>query len=73
MRRPTTPSAVGAVVTAEARDDQTIDDVYSDLVDWVPARGERERYERARQQRADINGKATSGSRRFVCVNLSFG
>ena len=32
--------------------DRSIDDVYSDLADWMTAREERTRYERARQQRA---------------------
>jgi len=47
-----TPAAVDAVAVAEASDERTIDDVYGDLGDWATARQERERYERARQQRA---------------------
>ncbi|KTG11034.1 sugar-specific transcriptional regulator TrmB [Haloprofundus marisrubri] len=46
------PAAVDAVATAEASDNRTIDDIYSDLGDWATAREERTRYERARQQRA---------------------
>jgi len=56
-----TPAAVDAVAVAEASDEQTIDDVYSDLADWATAREERERYERARQQRAGAEGEQASG------------
>ena len=56
-----TPAAVDAVAVAEASDEQTIDDVYSDLGDWATAREERERYERARQQRAGAEGEQASG------------
>lgn len=45
------PAAVDAVAVAAASEELTIDDVYSDLADWQTAREERERYERARQQR----------------------
>ena len=45
------PAAVDAVAAAEGSDERTIDDVYSDLGDWATAREERDRYERARQQR----------------------
>ena len=47
-----TPATVDAVAVAETSDERTIDEVYSDLGDWATAREERERYERARQQRA---------------------
>lgn len=47
-----TPAAVDALTIVEPLDNQSIDDVYSDLADWLTARHERERYERARQQRA---------------------
>jgi predicted transcriptional regulator len=55
------PAAVDAVTVAEASDERTIDDVYSDLADWATAREERERYERARQQRAGPQGEQASG------------
>lgn len=57
----TTPAGVDAVATAEASTEQTIDDVYSDLGDWATAREERERYERARQQRAGTESEQASG------------
>jgi len=47
-----TPAIVDVVAAAEASDERTTDDVYSDLADWATAREERERYERAWQQRA---------------------
>jgi predicted transcriptional regulator len=47
----TTPAAVDAIAVAEASEERTIDDVYSDLADWATAREERDWYERARQQR----------------------
>ncbi|AZQ14266.1 sugar-specific transcriptional regulator TrmB [Halorubrum sp. PV6] len=56
-----TPAAVDAVAMAEASDERTIDVVYSDLADWATAREERERYERARQQRASADGGQVSG------------
>ena len=56
-----TPAAVDAVAVAEASDDRTIDDVYSDLGDWATARQERTRYERARQQRASVEPEQASG------------
>ncbi|OYR78345.1 DUF7342 family protein [Halorubrum ezzemoulense] len=46
------PAAVDAVAAAEGIDEWTIDAVYSDLAEWATARQERDRYERARQQRA---------------------
>jgi len=46
------PATVNSVAVAEASDEQTVDDVYSDLTDWITAREERDRCERARQQRA---------------------
>jgi len=49
------PAAVNAIDAAETCDDQTIDNVYSDLSDWATAREERTRYERARQQRASTD------------------
>ncbi|WP_254544981.1 helix-turn-helix domain-containing protein [Halomarina pelagica] len=55
------PAAVDAVAAAEGSDDWTIDDVYSDLGDWATAREERERYERARQQRAGAETEQASG------------
>lgn len=57
----TTPAAVDAVAVAKASDQRTIDEVYSDLGDWTTARDERERYERARQQRASTEGERVSG------------
>jgi len=57
-----TPAAVDAVSAAESNsDDRTIDDVYGDLGDWATARGERTRYERARQQRASTETEPVSG------------
>ena len=56
-----TPAAVDAVAMAEASDERTIDAVYSDLADWATAREERERYERARQQRARADSEQVSG------------
>jgi predicted transcriptional regulator len=56
-----TPAAVDAVALSEASDERTVDDVYSDLGDWATARQERERYERARQQRASADGEQASG------------
>ncbi|MDS0243754.1 MULTISPECIES: sugar-specific transcriptional regulator TrmB [unclassified Haloferax] len=47
-----TPAPVDAIRASEESGDRTIDDVYSDLGDWATARKERERYERACQQRA---------------------
>jgi len=55
------PGAVDAVATAEARDDRTIDDVYSDLADWATARQEREFHERARQHRTSTEHGSISG------------
>ncbi|MEF8820037.1 MAG: sugar-specific transcriptional regulator TrmB [Haloferacaceae archaeon] len=55
------PAAVDAVAAAEAGDERTIDDVYSDLADWATAREERDRYERARQQRAGGEHERVSG------------
>lgn len=56
-----TPAAVDALAVAEASDDQSIDEVYSDLADWMTARQERDRYERARQQRAGAEQEQASG------------
>jgi predicted transcriptional regulator len=56
-----TPAAVDAVAIAETSEERTIDAVYSDLADWATAREERERYERARRQRACADGKQASG------------
>ncbi|AGB14953.1 Sugar-specific transcriptional regulator TrmB [Halovivax ruber XH-70] len=56
-----TPAAVDAVAAAEASDDRTIDDVYSDLGDWKTAREERRRHERARQQRSGAGTGRVSG------------
>ena len=47
-----TPASVDAISASEESGDRTIDDVYNDLGDWATARKERERYERACQQRA---------------------
>ena len=55
------PAAIDAVAAAEASDERTIDDVYSDLADWATAREERDRYERARQQRTDGEREQASG------------
>ena len=56
-----TPASVDAIAASEESDDQTIDDVYSDLGDWATARDERKRYERARQQRASGETEQVSG------------
>ena len=56
-----TPAAVDAVAVAETSEERTIDDVYNDLADWATAREERERYERARQQRAGADSEQASG------------
>jgi hypothetical protein len=56
-----TPAAVDAVTVAETSDERMIDDVYSDLSDWATACEERERYERARQQRTGTQGGQASG------------
>lgn len=55
------PAAVDAVAAAEAGKARTIDDVYNDLADWATAREERERYERARQQRTGGEREQASG------------
>ncbi|WP_435066187.1 DUF7342 family protein [Halobaculum sp. EA56] len=55
------PAAVDAVAAAEGSDERTIDDVYSDLADWATAREERDRYERARQQRTGGEREQASG------------
>ncbi|MDB2265605.1 sugar-specific transcriptional regulator TrmB [Halorubrum ezzemoulense] len=55
------PAAVDAVAAAEGIDEWTIDAVYSDLADWATARQERDRYERARQQRAGSEREQASG------------
>jgi len=57
----TSPAAVDAVAAAEGSDEGTIDDVYSDLADWATAREERDRYERARQQRTGSEREQASG------------
>ena len=57
----TTPAAVDAITVAEASDGRTIDDVYGDLGDWATAREERDRYERARQQRTGGEREQASG------------
>lgn len=57
----TSPAAVDAVSVAEASDERTIDEVYSDLADWTTAREERDRYERARQRRAGNERNQASG------------
>lgn len=53
------PAAVDAV--AETSDERTIDEVYGDLADWATAREERERHERARQQRTGGEREQASG------------
>ena len=55
------PADIDALAVAEARDSQSIDEVYSDLADWTTARQERERYERARQQRIGTGREQASG------------
>ncbi|TQQ78360.1 sugar-specific transcriptional regulator TrmB [Halonotius terrestris] len=55
------PAAVDAVAAAEGSDERTIDNVYSDLGDWATAREERDRYERARQQRTGGEREQASG------------
>ena len=57
----TTPAAVDAITVAEASDRRTIDDVYGDLGDWATACEERDRYERARQQRTGGEREQASG------------
>lgn len=57
----TAPAAVDAVAVAEASNERTIDDVYSDLGDWATTLNERERYERARQHRAGAERDQVSG------------
>lgn len=54
-----TPVAVDALAVVETTVDKSIDDVYSDLGDWTTARQGRERYERARQQRASATEQAS--------------
>lgn len=56
-----TPADVDAVTAADASDERTIDEIYSDLGDWTTAREERERYERARQQRASSDSERATG------------
>lgn len=56
-----TPADVDVLVVAGASDDRAIDDVYGDLTDWTTARQERERYERARQQRTGSEQESVSG------------
>lgn len=55
------PATVDAVAVADGNDEQTIDDVYSDLADWATARRERDLYERARQQRTGSDREPVSG------------
>lgn len=55
------PAQVDAIAVAEANDERTIDDVYSDMTDWATAREERERYERARQQHSGPERSQISG------------
>ena len=55
------PAAVDAVAAAEGSDERTIDDVYGDLGEWATAREERDRYERARQQRTGSEREQASG------------
>jgi len=55
------PAAVDAVAFAESSDERTIDEVYSDLADWATAREDRERHERARQQRTGGEQEQASG------------
>ena len=55
------PAAVDAVAVAEGSDERTIDDVYGDLSDWATAHEERDRYERARQQRTGGEHEQVSG------------
>ena len=45
------PAVVDAIAVAETSDERTTDEVYGDLADWATAHEERERHERARQQR----------------------
>lgn len=47
------PADVDAVAVAERDENRPIDEVYDDLTDWATARQDRERFERARQQRTD--------------------
>jgi len=57
----TSPATVDAVAAADSSDELTIDTVYSDLADWATAREERNRYERARQQRTGSEREQASG------------
>lgn len=56
-----TPAAVDAIAIAEAREDRSLDNVYSDLGDWATAREERQRHERARRQRLSSDGEQVFG------------
>lgn len=56
-----TPADVDTIAVAEATDGRSIDEVHGDLADWTTARRDRERYERARQQRAGSDGEPVSG------------
>ncbi len=51
------PARVDALAAANAREDESIDDVYGDLGDWATARRERAHYERARRQRASATDR----------------
>jgi len=55
------PASVDAVAVADASAERTVDDVYADLGDWATALTERERYERARRQRASEESGHVSG------------
>lgn len=57
-----TPAAVDAIASAEAAENRTIDDVYSDLGEWETARQERYQYERARQQHTEGNDPERASS-----------
>jgi predicted transcriptional regulator len=54
------PDAVDALDAAAAESRRDVDEVYADLGDWATARRERERCERARQQRLGTTEQASS-------------
>ena len=55
------PADVDTISVAQASDSHSVDDVYSDLGDWITALEEREHYERARQQRTGTRRERASG------------
>jgi predicted ArsR family transcriptional regulator len=53
------PGDVDALAAASGSEEQTVDDVYSDLGDWETARRERRLHERARQQRSETTERVS--------------